>query len=68
MLEKMRPFQGGGEMIEEVTEENVTYNHPPHRFEAGTPLSFRRLVWVRRLNIWKKIGRHGDPGSRGRLA
>ncbi len=37
MLEKMRPFQGGGEMIEEVTEENVTYNHPPHRFEAGTP-------------------------------
>ncbi len=35
MLEKMRPFQGGGEMIEEVTEEYVTYNHPPHRFEAA---------------------------------
>ena len=36
-LEAMRPFQGGGEMIEDVTEERVTYNHPPHRFEAGTP-------------------------------
>ena len=37
MLEAMRPFQGGGEMIFEVTEDNVTYNDPPHRFEAGTP-------------------------------
>ena len=37
MLEAMRPFQGGGEMIEDVTEDNVTYNDPPHRFEAGTP-------------------------------
>ena len=24
-------------MIEKVTEDNVSYNHPPHRFEAGTP-------------------------------
>jgi cysteine desulfurase/selenocysteine lyase len=37
MLECMRPFMGGGEMIEEVTEDIVTYNDPPHRFEAGTP-------------------------------
>jgi cysteine desulfurase/selenocysteine lyase len=37
MLEAMRPFQGGGEMIEDVTEDIVTYNDPPHRFEAGTP-------------------------------
>ncbi len=29
--------QGGGEMIETVTRETVTYNAPPHRFEAGTP-------------------------------
>jgi len=36
-LEAMRPFQGGGEMIEDVTIGNVTYNHPPYRFEAGTP-------------------------------
>lgn len=36
-LKSMHPFQGGGEMIVDVTEENVTYNDPPHRFEAGTP-------------------------------
>ena len=33
----MRPYQGGGEMIDTVTTEAVTYADPPHRFEAGTP-------------------------------
>jgi cysteine desulfurase/selenocysteine lyase len=37
LLEAMPPWQGGGEMIGEVTEDYVTYNDPPHRFEAGTP-------------------------------
>ena len=36
-LKVMRPFNGGGEMIREVTRENVTYADPPARFEAGTP-------------------------------
>jgi cysteine desulfurase/selenocysteine lyase len=36
-LEALPPFQGGGEMIETVTRDLVTYNHAPHRFEAGTP-------------------------------
>jgi cysteine desulfurase/selenocysteine lyase len=36
-LERLPPFEGGGEMIETVTTESVTYNHPPHRLEAGTP-------------------------------
>ncbi|MEN3930954.1 cysteine desulfurase [Microvirga sp. W0021] len=36
-LERMPPYQGGGEMIDQVTMDNVTYNQPPHRFEAGTP-------------------------------
>ncbi|MBS0385890.1 MAG: cysteine desulfurase [Proteobacteria bacterium] len=31
------PFEGGGEMIDIVERERVTYNEPPHRFEAGTP-------------------------------
>ncbi|MFN4100886.1 MAG: cysteine desulfurase [Pararhodobacter sp.] len=34
---EMRPFMGGGDMIREVTRDAVTYNDPPHRFEAGTP-------------------------------
>jgi cysteine desulfurase/selenocysteine lyase len=36
-LAEMRPYQGGGEMIDTVTLDAVTYNDPPHRFEAGTP-------------------------------
>ena len=57
MLEKMRPFQGGGEMIEEVTEENVTYNHPPHRFEAGTPPIVQAIGLGAALEYMEKIGR-----------
>ncbi len=34
---EMRPFIGGGDMIREVTRDMVTYNDPPHKFEAGTP-------------------------------
>ncbi|OPY95871.1 cysteine desulfurase [Bradyrhizobium sacchari] len=36
-LVAMRPFNGGGEMIREVSREVVTYGDPPHKFEAGTP-------------------------------
>jgi len=37
IFEKMQPFNGGGEMIEDVFEDRVTYNDAPHKFEAGTP-------------------------------
>ncbi len=37
VLDQLPPFKGGGEMIDKVTKEIVTYNDPPHRFEAGTP-------------------------------
>lgn len=37
LLKKMRPYQGGGDMIKSVTFEKTTYNDLPHRFEAGTP-------------------------------
>ena len=36
-MAEMRPFLGGGDMIREVSQETVTYNDPPHKFEAGTP-------------------------------
>jgi cysteine desulfurase/selenocysteine lyase len=57
MLEAMRPFQGGGEMIEEVTEEIVTYNHPPHRFEAGTPPIAQAIGLGAAIEYVEKIGR-----------
>ncbi|MFT4090263.1 MAG: cysteine desulfurase [Asticcacaulis sp.] len=37
LLEAMPPWQGGGEMIANVSKERITYAAPPHRFEAGTP-------------------------------
>jgi cysteine desulfurase/selenocysteine lyase len=37
LLEKMPPYQGGGDMIASVTFEKTTYNRLPFRFEAGTP-------------------------------
>ncbi|MEL6830359.1 MAG: cysteine desulfurase, partial [Pseudomonadota bacterium] len=36
-LDELRPLQGGGEMIEIVERDRITYNVAPHRFEAGTP-------------------------------
>jgi cysteine desulfurase / selenocysteine lyase len=37
LLEKMPPYQGGGDMISSVSFEKTTYNRLPYRFEAGTP-------------------------------
>ena len=37
LLEKMPPYQGGGEMISRVTFEHTTYERLPYKFEAGTP-------------------------------
>jgi len=37
LLEKLHPYQGGGEMIESVSFEKTTYNGLPFKFEAGTP-------------------------------
>jgi cysteine desulfurase/selenocysteine lyase len=37
LLEAMPPWQGGGEMIAHVSKKKITWNVPPHRFEAGTP-------------------------------
>jgi cysteine desulfurase/selenocysteine lyase len=37
ILETLPPYQGGGEMIKEVSFDKTTFNVPPYRFEAGTP-------------------------------
>lgn len=36
LLDSMQPYQGGGNMIDDVTFEHTSYKPPPHRFEAGT--------------------------------
>ncbi len=57
LLEKLPPYQGGGEMIEEVTREAVSYNHPPHRFEAGTPPIVQAIGLGAALDYVEGIGR-----------
>src|SRR5579862_7210616 len=56
-LEKLPPFNGGGEMIGEVTTERVTYNDPPHRFEAGTPPIVQAIGLGAALDYVEGIGR-----------
>ena len=56
-LEAMRPFMGGGEMIEEVSEDRITYNDPPHRFEAGTPPIVQAIGLGAALEYMEGVGR-----------
>jgi len=56
-LEKLPPFNGGGEMIETVTRDYVTYNSPPHRFEAGTPAIAEVAGLGAALDYMDEIGR-----------
>jgi cysteine desulfurase/selenocysteine lyase len=56
-LEALRPFQGGGEMILDVTEDDVTYNAPPHRFEAGTPPIVQAIGLGAALDYMDSVGR-----------
>nr|WP_060602055.1 cysteine desulfurase [Aureimonas altamirensis] len=56
-LERLRPFNGGGEMISEVTEDSVTYNAPPHRFEAGTPPIVQAIGLGAALDYVEAVGR-----------
>jgi cysteine desulfurase / selenocysteine lyase len=55
-LKKMPPYQGGGEMILEVTEAGVTYNDPPHRFEAGTPAIVEAIGLGAALDYMRRVG------------
>ena len=56
-LETLPPYAGGGEMIETVTFDNVTYNTPPHRFEAGTPPIVQAIGLGAALDYMEGIGR-----------
>ena len=56
-LERLPPFAGGGEMIENVTRETVTYNEPPHRFEAGTPPIVQAIGLGAALDYVEALGR-----------
>ena len=56
-LKAMRPFNGGGEMIKEVTRKKVTYADPPARFEAGTPPIVQAVGLAAALDYVDGLGR-----------
>ncbi len=57
LLAEMQPFLGGGEMIEEVSKDAVTYNAPPHRFEAGTPPIVQAIGLGAAIDYVEAVGR-----------
>ena len=56
-LSAMPPFQGGGEMIQEVSEDRITYGEPPYRFEAGTPAIVQAIGLGAALDYITSIGK-----------
>ena len=55
-LKKLPPYQGGGEMIDEVTFEKTTYADLPHKFEAGTPNICGGIAFGAALDYMNSIG------------
>jgi cysteine desulfurase/selenocysteine lyase len=55
-LNKLPPYQGGGEMIKEVTFEKTTYADLPHKFEAGTPNIAGGIVLGTAVDYMNEIG------------
>ena len=55
-LRKLPPYQGGGEMIAEVTFEKTTYADLPHKFEAGTPNIAGGIVLGTAIDYMNSIG------------
>lgn len=55
-LEKMPPYQGGGEMIQTVSFEKTTFNELPYKFEAGTPDFISTVAFAEALDYVENIG------------
>ena len=57
LLEKMPPYQGGGEMIKDVTYAKTTYNDLPYKFEAGTPNIADVIAFGRAIEFIDSLGK-----------
>jgi cysteine desulfurase/selenocysteine lyase len=56
-LVAMPPFNGGGEMIQEVSEDRITYGEPPYKFEAGTPAIVQAIGLGAALDYITSVGK-----------
>jgi cysteine desulfurase/selenocysteine lyase len=66
-LEKLPPYEGGGEMIATVSEDAIVYNDPPHRFEAGTPAIVEAVGLGAALDYMMALGRENIAAHEARL-
>ncbi len=57
LLEEMPPYQGGGEMIKDVSFTNITYNDLPYKFEAGTPNIADTIAFKAAMDFTASIGK-----------
>lgn len=67
VLERMPPWQGGGEMIKEVTFEKTTYNQLPFKYEAGTPNIEGAIALAAAFDYVDKIGMQSIHEHEGML-
>ena len=67
LLEKMPPYQGGGEMIKKVTFQGTTYNDLPYMFEAGTPDYVGSIALGVALDYVQNIGMEQIAGYESEL-
>ncbi len=56
-LDAMPPYEGGGEMIETVATDRITYGRTPHKFEAGTPAIVEAVGLGAALDYMMEVGR-----------
>ncbi|MCC6008936.1 MAG: cysteine desulfurase [Rhodobacteraceae bacterium] len=66
-MEEMRPFMGGGDMIREVGLEHVSYNDPPHKFEAGTPGIVQMIGLGAAIDYLQALGMENIAAHEGQL-
>ena len=67
LLETMPPYQGGGEMIKEVSFERSTYNDIPYKFEAGTPNIADVIAFKYALDFVSEIGKENIAAHESHL-
>ncbi|SET59635.1 cysteine desulfurase [Oceanicella actignis] len=66
-LAEMRPFFGGGDMIREVRRDAVSYNDPPHKFEAGTPAIVQMIGLGAAIDYLEGLGMENIAAHEARL-
>ncbi|MEL6207706.1 MAG: cysteine desulfurase [Pseudomonadota bacterium] len=66
-MDEMRPFMGGGDMIKEVHRDEVIYNDPPMKFEAGTPGIVQQIGLGSALDYMMGLGMDNIAAHEARL-